>query len=73
MRYLLDTNVTGKPTVRAFDGSCLTPVHRFAREEIRARCERESIRSTVFAYRLNVSRVSGSPWERENNAQPAHP
>jgi len=51
-------------TMRRFDRSCLTPVHRFTAEEIRALREREAVSQAVFAQFLNVSRDSVSQWER---------
>ncbi|RJP24960.1 MAG: DNA-binding transcriptional regulator [Candidatus Omnitrophota bacterium] len=56
--------VIDKQTMRRFDESCLTPIHEFSPEEIRALREREQVSQTVFAYHLNVSRKSVSQWER---------
>jgi len=41
--------VIDKQTMRHFDETCLTPVHEFTAEEIRALREREQVSQTVFA------------------------
>jgi putative transcriptional regulator len=51
-------------TMRRFDESCLTPVHEFSAEEIRALREREEVSQMVFAHNLNVTKESVSQWER---------
>ena len=58
--------------MRRFDDSCLTPVHDFTPEEIRALRQREEVSQTVFAHYLNVSKDSVSQWERGEN-HPAGP
>jgi len=59
-----DAGVIDKQTMRHFDESCLTPVHGFTGEEIRALREREEVSQTVFALYLNVTKDSVSQWER---------
>ena len=61
---MLDAGVIDKQTMRHFDESCLTPVHGFTGEEIRALREREEVSQTVFAHYLNVTKDSVSQWER---------
>ena len=61
---LYDAGVIDKQTMRSFDDSCLTPVHGFTGEEIRALREREEVSQTVFAHYLNVTKDSVSQWER---------
>jgi putative transcriptional regulator len=56
--------VIDKQTMRSFDESCLTAVHDFTAEEIRALREREQVSQSVFANHLNVSKDSVSQWER---------
>ena len=63
-RDLYGGGVIDKTTMRRFDESCLTPVHDFTAEEIRALREREGVSQTVFAYYLNVTKDSVSQWER---------
>src|SRR5450631_3691989 len=59
-----DAGVIDKQTMRHFDETCLTPVHEFTAEEIRALREREQVSQTVFANHLNVTKDSVSQWER---------
>lgn len=61
---LYEVGMIDKQTMRCFDESCLTPVHEFTAQEIRALREREEVSQTVFAYYLNVSKDSVSQWER---------
>lgn len=61
---LYDAGLIDKQTMHRFDASCLTPVHDFTGEEIRALREREEVSQTVFAHYLNVSKDSVSQWER---------
>jgi putative transcriptional regulator len=61
---MFEAGVINKQTMRHFDQSCLTPVHAFTAEEIRALREREDVSQTVFAHYLNVSKDSVSQWER---------
>ena len=61
---LYEVGMIDKQTMRQFDESCLTPVHEFTAEEIRALREREEVSQTVFAHYLNVSKDSVSQWER---------
>ena len=59
-----DAGVIDKQTMRRFDETCLTPVHEFTAEEIRALRQREQVSQTVFANHLNVTKDSVSQWER---------
>jgi putative transcriptional regulator len=59
-----DAGLIDKQTMRHFDDTCLTPVHGFTPEEIRALREREQVSQTVFANHLNVTKDSVSQWER---------
>ena len=69
---LRDSSLIDKQTMRRFDDSCLTPIHRFTPAEIRALREREEVSQTVFALYLNVSKDSVSQWER-GDKRPAGP
>jgi putative transcriptional regulator len=53
-----------KRTLREFDALCLTPIHAFAPEEIRALRLREGASQAVFARYLNVTVGLVSQWER---------
>ena len=59
-----NAGVIDKQTMREFDESCLTPVHDFTADEIRALREREEVSQDVFAHYLNVSKDSVIKWER---------
>ena len=59
-----DAGVIDKQTMRQFDETCLTPVHEFTAENIRALRGREHVSQTVFANHLNVTKDSASQWER---------
>ncbi|EAT58032.1 MULTISPECIES: DNA-binding transcriptional regulator [Chlorobium] len=61
---MFEAGVIDKRTMRHFDESCLTPVHPFSAEEIKALREREEVSQMVFALYLNVSKESVSQWER---------
>ena len=61
---MFDAGVITRQTMREFDESCLTPVHEFSADEIRALREREEVSQTVFAHYLNVTKDSVSKWER---------
>lgn len=69
---LHDAGLIDKQTMRRFDESCLTPIHHFTPEEIRALREREDVSQAVFANYLNVSKDSVSQWER-GSKHPAGP
>lgn len=53
-----------KKTLRHFDKSCLTPIHAFSPQAIRALREREDVSQAVFAHYLNVTTDYISKWER---------
>jgi putative transcriptional regulator len=59
-------------TMRGFDNSCLTPIHDFSADEIRALREREDVSQSVFASYLNVTKDSVSKRER-GEKKPAGP
>ena len=61
---LHEVGAIDKQTMRKFDESCLTPIHEFTADEIRALREREEVSQTVFARYLGVSKDSVSQWER---------
>jgi len=61
---MFDAGVIDKKTMRKFDRSCVTPIHEFLPDEIKALRERESVSQPVFAYCLNVSKDLISQWER---------
>ncbi len=61
---LFEAGGIDKQTLREFDESCLTPVHEFSAEEIRALREREEVSQTVFARYIGVTKDSISQWER---------
>lgn len=69
---LHDVGLIDKRTMRRFDASCLTPIHKFTADEIRALREREEVSQTVFAHYLNVSKDAVSQWER-GDKHPAGP
>lgn len=53
-----------KQTMRYFDEACLTPIHEFTADQIKALREREDVSQTVFARYLGVTKDSVSQWER---------
>ncbi len=61
---LFEIGAIDKKTMRRFDESCLTPIHEFTPDEIRALREREDVSQSVFAHYLNVSRDYISKIER---------
>lgn len=61
---LHESGIITKKTLREFDETCLTPIHDFSPEQIRALREREQVSQTVFSYYLNISKDSVSQWER---------
>ncbi|MFN5609653.1 MAG: helix-turn-helix domain-containing protein [Holosporales bacterium] len=63
-RGMLDAGVIDKKTMRDFDALCLTPIHPFTPEGIRALREREEVSQTVFAHYLNVTADYVSKLER---------
>jgi putative transcriptional regulator len=69
---LYEGGLIDKQTMRRFDESCLTSIHPFTPQEIRALREREEVSQTVFARYLNVSKDAVSQWER-GEKHPAGP
>ena len=69
---MYEAGAVSKQTMRGFDESCLTPVHEFTPEEIKALRNREEVSQVVFAYYLNVTKESVSQWER-GRKKPAGP
>jgi putative transcriptional regulator len=63
-RALHRIGVIDKTNMRRFDESCLTPVHVFSAEQLRALREREQVSQAVFAKYLNVSTDYISKCER---------
>ncbi|MBI1760975.1 MAG: DNA-binding transcriptional regulator [Acidobacteria bacterium] len=61
---MYDAGVIDKQTMRSFDHTCLTPIHEFTAEQIRALREREEVSQSVFARYLNVTKDYVSKWER---------
>lgn len=61
---LHESGIINKKTLREFDESCLTPIHEFTPEQIRALREREQVSQKVFSHYLNISKDSVSQWER---------
>lgn len=61
---LHESGIIDKKTLREFDETCLTPIHEFTPEQIRALREREQVSQKVFSYYLNISKDSISQWER---------
>lgn len=53
-----------KQTMRKFDKSCLTEIHQFSPDQIKALRERERVSQPVFANCLNLSKDLISQWER---------
>lgn len=53
-----------KQTMRKFDKSCLTEIHDFSPDQIKALREREQVSQPVFANCLNLSKDLISQWER---------
>jgi putative transcriptional regulator len=64
MEALHEVGAVDKQTMRQFDASCLTAVHEFSPEEIRAIRTHEHTSQQVFARYLNVSKNLVSDWER---------
>jgi putative transcriptional regulator len=58
--------------MRRFDSSCLTAIHEFSADEIKALREREDVSQSVFASYLNVTKDSLSKWKR-GEKRPAGP
>lgn len=69
---MYEAGVIDKRTMRSFNEACLTPIHEFTAEEIRALREREEVSQAVFASYLNVSKDYISKWER-GEKKPAGP
>lgn len=69
---MFEAGVIDKRTMREFDEGCLTPIHEFSPEEIRALREREEVSQTVFARYIGVTKDSISQWER-GEKRPAGP
>lgn len=69
---LHESGVIDKQTMRQFDETCLTPIHEFTPQQIKALREREQVSQTVFAHHLNISKDSISQWER-GEKRPAGP
>ena len=63
MEGLHEIGAIDKQTMRGFDDACLTPVHVFAPEEIKAIRAREHISQPVFARYLNTSESTVQKWE----------
>lgn len=61
---LHDVGAIDKQTMMEFDDACLTPVHVFTAEEIKAMRLREHASQSVFARYMNVSKNLVSDWER---------
>lgn len=61
---MYEAGAVSKQTMHRFDESCLTPVHEFTAEEIKALRKREEVSQVVFAHYLNVTKESVSQWER---------
>ncbi|MFN7902346.1 MAG: helix-turn-helix domain-containing protein [Holosporales bacterium] len=59
-----DARLITMKTMRDFDELCLTPIHPFTPEGIRALREREEVSQAVFAHYLNVTTDYVSKWER---------
>ena len=64
MEDLYDAKAIDKQTMRHFDEGCLTPIHEFTPDEIKALREREEVSQTVFARYLGVTKDAVSQWER---------
>jgi len=64
MEALHDVGAIDMQTLREFDETCLTPVHQFTAEEIRALRQRENVSQAVLGRYLNVSKHLVSSWER---------
>lgn len=61
---LFEAGVIGRKTMRDFDKTCLTPIHEFSADEIKALRKREQVSQPIFAYCLNLSKDLVSQWER---------
>lgn len=61
---LFDAGVVNKQTMRKFDKTCLTPIHEFTSDEIKALRKREMVSQPIFANCLNLSKDIISQWER---------
>jgi putative transcriptional regulator len=69
---LFELGLIDKETMHRFDEMCLTPVHDFGSDDIRALREREQVSQAVFARYLNVNKSLVSQWER-GEKRPAGP
>lgn len=61
---LYEAGIVDKQTMRKFNKSCLTEIHEFSPQEIKALREREKVSQPIFAYCLNLSKDLISQWER---------
>ena len=64
MSDMFESGIIDKKTMREFDLSCLTPIHDFLPEDIKALRAREHVSQPIFATYLNVSKDLVSQWER---------
>lgn len=64
MEDLHDAGAIDKQTKRHFDTGCLTPIHEFTPDQIKALRAREEVSQRVFALYLGVTKDSVSQWER---------
>lgn len=64
MEALYDIEAIDKKTMRHFDETCLTPIHKLSPKQIKHIRENEHISQTVFAHYLNVTPSLVSQWER---------
>jgi putative transcriptional regulator len=64
VKGLHKAGVVDKTTLRKFDALCLTQVHEFTPEQIKALRKRYGVSQGVLAYYLNVSDKSIKKWEQ---------
>ena len=53
---MFEAGVIDKQTMRHFDESCLTPIHPFSADEIKALREREEVSKRIFVHDLNTDK-----------------
>ena len=63
-KALRDAGVMSETTMKEFDALCLSPMHEFSAEEIKALRRRLRVSQPVFAVYLGVTKSTVSQWEQ---------
>ena len=61
---LKKSNAINKTTMRKFDALCLTAIHEFTPEQVRALRQKNNLSQPVFARYFNVSDKLVKKWEQ---------